>query len=95
MSVKRINEFYAFEDKVSELYEFLVQIQNFIKKSKGNFECSILQDTEVPEKFLVLEEWDSKESHKLSLENCPKGMMIAASDLFEKPPTGYFYSIDA
>jgi quinol monooxygenase YgiN len=94
MSAKRINEFWAAEDKVSELYEFLVQIQNYIRKSEGCLDCRILQDTEIAEKFVVLEQWESKENHKTSLELFPQGLIKTAGDLFGKPPIGYFFKTE-
>lgn len=94
MSVKRMNEFWAVEDKVSELYEFLVQIQNYIQKSNGCLSCRILQDTEIAEKFLVLEEWETKDNHKESLMGFPLDLMKASTELLSSPPVGYFFKID-
>ena len=94
MSVKRINEFWALEDKVSELYEFLVQVQDHIKKSDGCISCHLLQDTEIAEKFLVMEERESKANHKASLASYPIELMKIASEMFARPPIGFFFKED-
>ncbi len=91
MSIKRINEFQAAEDKPEELFEFLKSLVPYISSSEGCSSCEVLWNDEIQASFVVLEEWDSIEAHKKSIENFPKEKIQAAMGLLVAPPKGGYY----
>lgn len=91
MMVTRINEFQAAEGKAEELFSFLKSLVPYISSSEGCTLCEVLRNRENPESFMVIEKWDSVESHKRSLENFPQEEMEAAMPLFGAPPKGGYY----
>jgi quinol monooxygenase YgiN len=93
MSVIRINEFQAAENKAEDLCEFLKSLVPFVASSEGYILCEVLQSNEDQTIFTVIEKWNSIELHKKSVENFTKEEMQAAMSLFSAPPKGgYFYA---
>ena len=91
MSITRINEFQAAEDKAEELFEFLNSLTPYISSSDGCLSCEVLRSTEDQGSFVVLEKWESIEFHKKSIDKFPKEKMQAAMSLFGAPPKGGYY----
>ena len=91
MVVTRINEFVAADGKSKELDEFLSSLIPFISGSEGWISCQVLTGLEDSQKFIVVEQWQSVEDHKKSLEKFPKDEMQAAMSLFGAPPKGDYY----
>jgi len=93
MSITRVNEFKAAENKSEELYEFLKSLVPYISSSEGCTSCEVLRSNDEQSKFIVIEKWGSIELHKTSVENFPKDEMQAAMSLFGAPPNGgYFHA---
>ena len=91
MSITRINEFHASSGRAQALFEFLISIKNFISTSAGCEYCEVLQKNDDESTFVVIERWDSKDSHKKSLESYPQEKMADAMPLLGAPPKGGFY----
>jgi len=91
MNVTRINEFEAAADKEEELYKFLKSLIPYISSSEGCQSCEVLKNRDNNGKFVVVEKWDSVESHMKSLAQFPKEEMQAAMSLFGAPPKGDYY----
>ena len=91
MSITRINEFQAAEGKAEDLFEFLKSLLPYISSSKGCESCEVLRSKDAQDSFVVIEKWDSIESHEKSIESFPKEEMQAAMTLFGAPPKGSYY----
>lgn len=93
MTVLRINKFISAKGKSVELYEFLCSLKGYINASEGNLLYEVAKDTDDEERFLVVEKWDSIESHQKSVKNFPKEEMSGAMDLFGDSPEGKYYNL--
>ncbi len=91
MSITRINEFKAASGKGEELMTFLQSAKSYVTSSPGCASCEILRSQEEPEKIVVIEKWDSIESHKASVAGFPKLKMMAAISLVNGMPKGAYY----
>jgi quinol monooxygenase YgiN len=91
MSIVRINEFQAADGKADDLYQFLTSLMAYISASSGCESCEVLRSDEDDARFVVIEKWDAKSSHKHSLDAYPKEKMMAAMSLIGAPPKGGFY----
>ena len=91
MSITRINEFQAAEGKEEELFLFLKSLMPYISSSQGCLSCEVLRSEEDNNSFVVLEQWESIESHKKSIANFPKEKMLSAMPLFGAPPKGGYF----
>lgn len=91
MAITRINEFLAVEGQSEALFSFLSSIVPYISSSEGNVSCEVLCDTEDQHRIVVLEKWDSIDSHKKSVDNFPKDKMQAVMGFFAAPPKGSYF----
>ena len=91
MSVTRINEFKASDGMADELFLFLKSLLPYITSSDGCLSCEILRANDAPDNFVILEKWDSIESHLKSIDGFPPEEMQAALPLFAAPPNGAYY----
>jgi len=92
MSITRINNFTAAENKESELFAFLQSLTSYITSSTGCLSYEVLQNSEDKSNFAVIEKWDSIDSHKQSVANFPQEEMMAVMPLLGGAPSGnYFY----
>jgi quinol monooxygenase YgiN len=91
MSVTRINDFRAKEGKVDALRAFLGQIIPSIASSKGCLSCKLLQSQDNPARFVVLEVWDSVESHKAAVKDIPPEMFMTVMELLDGRPSGEYF----
>jgi quinol monooxygenase YgiN len=92
MGITRINEFQSAPNKEEELYVFLKSLIPYIASSEGSISCEVLRHNENTNTFLVIEKWQSIESHKKSVGEFPKEQMQAAMSLFGCPPKGGYYA---
>ena len=93
MATTRINEFQARADSVGELEAFLLSIVPSMLSSDGCLSCQVLQSQADPTKFVVLEAWDSVESHQASAKAIPPEMFANVMQLLAGPPRGEYFSI--
>jgi len=91
MSVTRINEFRAADGRAADLFAFLNSLIPYISSSEGCAGCDVLRSKDSPKSFVVIEKWESIESHRKSIEGFPKDDMQAAMALFDAPPKGTYY----
>jgi quinol monooxygenase YgiN len=91
MSVTRINEFRAKEGKADELRAFLTRIVLTIASSSGCLSCQLLQSHENPTRFIVIEVWDSIESHEASMRDIPPEEFAEVMTLLNGTPVGEYY----
>lgn len=92
MSVTRINEFQAAEEKEEELYGFLQSLTEYISSSDGCESFEVLRCKDNSKEFVVLEKWDSEASHQASIANYPHEKMQEAMILFGAPPKGRYFA---
>ena len=92
MPVTRITEFRAAERKAGELHDFLKDLVPYISSSAGCRSVEVLKKGTDTSCFLVLEKWDSAESHVASVSNFPKENMAAIAPLLASPPKGDYYT---
>lgn len=92
MSITRINEFQAAENRSDDLFVFLRSLLPHITSSTGNISCEVLKSNDSDNQFVVIEKWLSIEDHKASIALFPKEEMQSAMSLFAEPPKGAYYS---
>ena len=91
MSVTRINEFRAKEGKAEALRGLLGQAIPSIASSRGCLSCKLLQSQDSPARFVVLEVWDSIESHKAAVKDIPPAMFMTVMGLLDGMPSGEYF----
>ena len=91
MSVFRINEFRAKEGHAESLRSYLARVIPMIASSTGCQSCRLLQSSEQPMRFVVLEIWDSAESHQSAVKNIPQEMFAEVMALVEGTPVGGYF----
>jgi quinol monooxygenase YgiN len=91
MSVTRIGEFQALEGKAERLRALLAAALPAIRSSKGCRSCQLLQSQSDPARILVIEVWDSIETHDTSVKSIPaEAVEKTRSLLATAPRAGYF-----
>lgn len=91
MTVTRINDLRAKEGKAEALRAFLGPIIPSIASSKGCLSCKLLQSQDSPSRFVVLEVWDSVESHKAAVKDIPPEMFASVTELLDGRPSGEYF----
>jgi quinol monooxygenase YgiN len=95
MSIYRIGETQAKPEAVEELREFLQSIMPGIKASPGCASVQLYQSPDDPTKFMMIEVWDSKESHQASVQEIPAELIARVRQLLATAPSGaYFEMLD-
>lgn len=93
MSVARIGEVQAKEELTEQLREFLISIMSVIKSSQGCESVQLYQREDDVTKFIMIEVWDSVESHQASVKNIPPEMLAEIRQLLAGSPSGSYYSL--
>jgi quinol monooxygenase YgiN len=93
MSVSRIGEVQAKQRLTEDLREFLVSIMPLVKSSKGCESVQLYQNQEDPSKFMMIEVWDSVESHQASVKNIPPEKLSEIRPLLAESPSGNYYNL--
>ena len=91
MSVTRVSNFVAAKGKEKALFDLLTSIMPYIENSVGCESAKLMSAIDDENLFMVIEEWQTIEHHKQSVENFPKEAMQAAMPLFAKPPQGNYF----
>ena len=91
MSVTRINDFRAKEGKADSLRALLGQVIPSIASSRGCLSCKLLQSQDDPARFVVLEAWDSIESHKAAVRDIPPETLRTVMELVDGRPSGEYF----
>jgi quinol monooxygenase YgiN len=93
MSVSRIGEVQAKEGLTQELRDFLISIMPMIKSSEGCESVQFYQSQDDPSKFMMIEVWDSVESHQASVKNIPPEKLSEIRPLLAGSPSGSYYGL--
>ena len=93
MSVSRIGEVQAREGLFDELKEFLLSIMPGIKSSEGCDSVQLYQSQEDPSRFMMIEVWDSVESHQASVKNIPPEKLGEIQPLLATSPSGSYFRL--
>jgi quinol monooxygenase YgiN len=78
---------------IEELREFLRSIMPLIKSSKGCESVLLYQSQDEPAKFLMVEVWDSLESHQASVKNIPPQKLGEIRPLLAASPSGSYFDL--
>lgn len=93
MSVTRIGETQAKPETTEALRDFLISTLPTIKSSPGCESVTLYQSHDDPTKFMVIEVWDSIESHQASVKNIPPEMLVEIRPLLASAPSGSYNSL--
>ena len=93
MSVYRIGETQAKPETTEALRDFLISIMSGIKSSQGCQSVQLYQSQDDPTKFIMIEIWDSVESHQASVENIPPEMLAEIRRLLASAPSGGYFGL--
>lgn len=91
MSISRIGETQSKPQTTEELHDFLKSIMPMIKSSQGCESVTLYQSHDDPTKFMMIEVWDSIESHQASVKNIPPKMLAEIMPLLGSAPSGSYY----
>ena len=92
MSISRIGEMQAKPDSIETLRDFLLSIIPMIESSRGCESVTLYQSQDEPSKFLMIEMWDSIESHQSSVKNIPQEKLSEIRPLLATSPSGGYSS---
>lgn len=93
MSISRIGEVRAKDELIEELRDFLMSIMRMIKSSEGCEAVQLYQSQDDPSKFIMIEIWDSLESHQASVKNIPSEKLGEIRPLLASSPSGSYYHL--
>ncbi|HMB24261.1 MAG TPA: antibiotic biosynthesis monooxygenase family protein [Anaerolineales bacterium] len=93
MRITRIGETQAKEESIAALRDFLISIMPGIKSSKGCESVQLYQGQDDPSKFMMVEVWDSVESHQASVRNIPPEKLGEIRPLLAGSPSGGYFSL--
>ena len=93
MSISRIGEVQAKEGLANELREFLTSIMPGIQSSEGCESVQLYQSQDEPSKFMMIEVWDSIESHQASVKNIPPEKLGEIRPLLATSPRGSYFNL--
>ena len=92
MSVTRVNEFFAKPHELENLRQILSSIRSEICAAKGCREFRILECDTEPNRFVILETWDSIESHEAAVQKISMETIERAKAMLASTPDGNYYS---
>lgn len=91
MSIARIGETQAKPEAIEDLRSFLQSIMPGIQATKGCESVTLYQSQEDPTRFIMIEIWDSIESHKAAvMDISPEDIAKIRTLLASAPGGGYF-----
>ena len=93
VSVTRIGEVQAKEGLTEKLREFLVSIMPIIRSSEGCESVQLYQNRDDATKFIMIEVWDSVESHHTSVKYIPPEKLAEIRPLLVASPSGSYYGL--
>jgi quinol monooxygenase YgiN len=93
MSIFRIGETIAQEGRTEELRNFLSSILPIIKSAAGCQGCQLFQDQNNLARFIIVEQWDSVESHQASVKEIPPEMLAEIRPLIGPSPAGSYFDL--
>ena len=93
MSISRIGKVQAKPKLTGDLRDFLISVMPIIKSSEGCESVQLYQSQEDATKFIVIEVWDSVESHQASVKNIPPEKLVEIRPLLAASPSGGYYGL--
>jgi heme oxygenase (mycobilin-producing) len=93
MTITRIGETQAKPELIEDLREFLLSILPLIKSSQGCQAVTLYQSHEDPATFMIVEEWDSIESHQASVRNIPPEKLAKIRPMLASSPSGGYFEV--
>jgi len=93
MSVSRIGEVQAKEGLTRELREVLISIMPGIKSSEGCESVQLYQSQDDPSTFMMVEVWDTVESHQASVKSIPAEKLGEIRPLLANSPSGSYFNL--
>lgn len=91
MSVARIGQVQAKEELADQLKEFLISIIPAIQSSAGCESVQLYQSQDDMSKFMMIEMWDSVESHQASVKSIPAEKLGEIQPLLADSPSGSYF----
>jgi|SRR5919197_646991 quinol monooxygenase YgiN len=91
MPITRINTFVAKPGQASALREFLSSIIALIIDAPGCDSVELLVEHEAPERFAIVEIWETIEAHQAAASRIPRDLFQKAQTLFATPAVGAYY----
>ena len=95
MSITRISEFQAKQESIEASRDLLISIMDGIKSSQGCESVQLYQSQDDRTKFIMIEVWDSVESHRASVKNIPSELLAKIQPLLASPPSGNYFGLVA
>lgn len=93
MSITRINEFIAREGRADALGDYLESVVPLIENADDCLYCQLLRGVDNPERFVIIETWESIAAHQLSVQGIDrKEFLRAMESLAQTPHAEYFHS---
>ena len=93
MSISRIGEMQARPELVEDLREFLLSIRPLIKSAAGCESVQLYQSQDDPSKFMMIEVWDSIESHQASVRNISTEKLGEIRQYLASSPSGSYFNL--
>ena len=93
MTISRIGDVQAKEGLTEELRDFLLSIMPGIRSSEGCKSVHLYQSADDPSKFVMIEVWDSVESHRASVKNIPPEKLGEIRPLLATSPSGSYFKL--
>jgi quinol monooxygenase YgiN len=93
MSIARIGEVQAKQELTEELSNFLISIMPGIKSSEGCKSVHLYQSADDPSRFMMIELWDSVDSHQASVKNIPPEKLGEIRPLLATSPSGSYFKL--
>jgi quinol monooxygenase YgiN len=93
MSIARIGETQAKPESIEALRDFLLSIMPGIKSSPGCESVTLYHSQEDPTKFIMIEIWNSIESHQASVRNISTEKLAEIRPLLASAPSGHYYDL--
>jgi len=93
VSVTRIGEVQAKEGLTEEIREFLISIMPIIKSSDGCESVQLYESQDDTTKFIMVEIWESVQSHQTSVKNIPPEKLAEIRPLLASIPSGSYYGL--
>lgn len=91
MAIARIGEVRARTGSEDALRERLVELIAEIASLPGCSSCELLAAREEPARFMIIERWDSLETHSGAVMRIPKEEIAAFMRLVEGPLVGAYW----
>jgi len=91
MAVTRINEFRAKPGRGSALREFLQSVIIDVRAAPGCRSCYLYEALDDPERFAVIEVWETVEAHRAAGRALAPSRIEEAMSLLGTPAVGTYY----